>query len=164
MWQQFIYEKPFFDEQIDILGCKKLLVCRKIHRSTKKVSFSALLLQNWYLTKKIWSAWSHKKKLFSMKVFHCCSEHWMCFLWPRQQNTFSVKNFFNFCGFLKITQVEYSWQKTLVLLNNFFLFVSRKTCNLSIVLIRNILIKSSYFVRICNYTFLIFQCHPQNLK
>ena len=64
MWQQFIHEKPFFDKQIDILGCKKLLVCRKIHRSTKKVSFSALLLQNWYLTKKILSAWSHKNKLF----------------------------------------------------------------------------------------------------
>ena len=137
---------------------KKLLVCRKIHRSTKKVSFPALLLQNWYLTKKILSAWSHKNKLFLDESYRFWSSDTIV-LWRSLSllfwalNVFSLakatkhllvlKTFLTFVVSLRLLKSN-SWQKTLVLLNNFFLFVSRKTCNLSIVLIRNILIESLY--------------------
>ena len=96
--------KTFFRWANWYIGMQKVASMQKNSSQHKKVSFSALLLQNWYLTKKTLSAWSHNNKLFSMKaiasdhqtllcydeVFHCCSEHWMCFLWPRQQNLWNT--------------------------------------------------------------------------
>ena len=97
-----LWNNLFSTSKLIYWDAKKLLICKKIHRSTKKVSFPALLLQNWYLTKKILSeniieniimnaiVSDHQTLLCYDEVFHCCSEHWMCFLRPRQQNLWNT--------------------------------------------------------------------------
>ena len=157
MWQQFIHEKPFFDEQIDILGCKKLLVCRKNFRSTKK-----FLFQLYFYKTDIWQRKHYRPdptiinfsrwRLSLLIIRHYCvmTKSFIvvlsieCVFFGQGNKTpLVLKTFLTFVVSLRLLKSN-SWQKTLVLLNNFFLFVSRKTCNLSIVLIRNIVIESLY--------------------